>query len=120
MSNKQDIIHLLFSPEWRVDRMQFFVVNLVLIIVWIGLMFLLGGSMMSMGQGAGIQKAMVTWGMMGLIIMIIYLVMTYISVIITIKRLRDIGLSPWLVLLYLVPIVGFVFFIYLLVAPSKE
>lgn len=42
------------------------------------------------------------------------------GVLLTLKRLRSIRLSPWLVLLFFVPVVKIIFFLLLCVLPSRE
>ena len=44
----------------------------------------------------------------------------YTPIVLTIKRLRDLGKSPWLTLLFFVPVVGFFFWLYLLLAPGVK
>lgn len=43
-----------------------------------------------------------------------------VGVLLTLKRLRSIGLSPWLVLIFFVPVVKLFFFLLLSVLPSRE
>ena len=43
-----------------------------------------------------------------------------VGVLLTLKRLRSIHLSPWLVLLFFVPVVKIIFFLLLCVLPSRE
>ncbi len=120
-SNKQNLLALLFVPEGKIDRMQFFLMNLWLLVLGILLMFLAGGGIMfSANKGGMASSTVMAGGIMGLVMLVFSLLMFYISVVITIKRLRDAGLSPWFVVLYFVPFVNLLLFIYLLIAPSKE
>ena len=44
----------------------------------------------------------------------------YVGIVLTIKRLRDLGKTPWLTLLFFVPIISFFFWLYLLLAPGVK
>ncbi len=84
-------------------------------------MFLAGGGiMLSANKGGMASSTVMAGGVMGLVMLVFSLLMFYISVVITIKRLRDAGLSPWFVVLYFVPFANLLLFIYLLIAPSKQ
>lgn len=87
------------------------VIAIVLAIVLVVLTFALGAVSDTLGQIMGIIMAVV-FG-------VYYLGLLLPSLGIAVRRLRDGGFSPWLILLNLIPIGGLIVFI-LLCLPSKE
>ena len=54
------------------------------------------------------------------LMLFISLAMLYVAVVISIRRLHDLNLSGWIVLVMLVPIVNILALVYLLFAPGKD
>lgn len=54
-----------------------------------------------------------------LVLLLVATVFIWLGVALTLRRLRDCGLSPWLVLLFYVPVVNLFFFLLLSLLPSR-
>jgi len=93
-----DPFTLAFVPGGRIGRLNYFLVFLALFLVsllaLIVMIFTVGFSILASGNpgAAGMGMAM---GMTFLSIVALYLVSQYVSVVVTVKRLHDIGLSGW-------------------------
>jgi uncharacterized membrane protein YhaH (DUF805 family) len=95
-----------FSVEGRIGRMRYLAWSMVLLFACIP----------AMGISALLTQASQALGMVLLIASCIAL--AFVMVVITAKRLHDLGWSAWLMLLNLVPVVNTIFSILILVMPG--
>ena len=95
-----------FSVEGRIGRMRYLAWSMVLLFACIP----------AMGISALLTQASQALGMLLLIASCIAL--AFVMVVITAKRLHDLGWSAWLMLLNLVPVVNTIFSILILVMPG--
>lgn len=95
-----------FSVEGRIGRMRYLAWSMVLLFACIP----------TMGISALLTQASQALGMLLLIASCIAL--AFVMVVITAKRLHDLGWSAWLMLLNLVPVVNTIFSILILVMPG--
>lgn len=87
-----EFMELLFSFKGKIGRLKFLGFGVLYAFLYL---FILGS----------------TSDLVGGLATVAYL---YISTTLSVKRLRDIGYSPWLILLYIVPIAGIVLYFMLL------
>ena len=102
-----------FSWKGKFNRGEFIVsiaANLA-----IGLLF---GIIFAIGVALG-NKSVALAAIGGLIGLAMIMAVTVAGLGSVIRRVHDLGISPWLMLLALVPLANFVWIIYLLVAPGK-
>ena len=119
MAEKQSLLQLLFSPHGRLNRLQYFLIWLgIFVSFWVIIALMWGTAVIFGGEGGDMNNFV--WGTLGILLLVYMVLVTYIGIVTAIKRLRDIGWSPWLVLLFLVPIVNLILGLLLLVMPSKE
>lgn len=95
-----------FSVEGRIGRMRYLAWSMVLLFACIP----------AMGISALLTQASQALGMLLLIASCIAL--AFVMVVITAKRLHDLGWSAWLMLLNLVPVVNTIFSILIMVMPG--
>jgi len=57
--------------------------------------------------------------MIAALVAILFVPLSWIAIVNYIRRPHDLGRSGWLILVMFVPIVNFLFFIYMLFAPGK-
>lgn len=128
-----NIIKLFFSYEGRIKRLPFLIGQIVIIVItrlslyYSGVMdYLIKGDYLS-GNMQGFLEIKLFSVYSGFQLWLIYtlfilsmLVLIYSTVCLDMKRFRDIGHSPWFVLLCFVPIVNLVTLLYLLFWPSKK
>ncbi|SPL72483.1 DUF805 domain-containing protein [Acinetobacter stercoris] len=103
------------SPNGRFGRLSYLawncLIGLSISIVFYLISFIIPIPLLSIGEN-GISAA-------GLIILvIIYLITIYFSIIFLIRRIHDLNKSGWLSLLILVPLVNIIFALYALFAPG--
>lgn len=100
------MMDLFFSFKGRINRAKFWLGNVALMIVYIILMVISGASMSAVTvspqgeiQGGG-------FGVVGIVVMIVYIAMIWPSLAIGVKRWHDRDKSGWWVLIAFVPIIG--------------
>lgn len=99
------MMDLFFSFNGRINRAKFWLGNVALWVVYVILMIVGGGGMMmSMDPNAPPSGAGI--GIMGIIVLIIYIAMIWPALAIGVKRWHDRDKSGWWVLIALVPIIG--------------
>ncbi len=87
---------LLFSFDGRINRAKF----------WLGTACLFVGYLVLAGISAATMSPDGSMGVVGIIVLIIYLAMIWPSVAIGVKRFHDRDKSGWWVLIALVPFIG--------------
>jgi uncharacterized membrane protein YhaH (DUF805 family) len=102
-----------FSWKGKFNRGEF-IVSIATSLV-ISLLF---GIVIGVGAALG-TKSVALAAVAGLFGLVMILAVTVAGLGAVIRRVHDLGVSPWLMLLALVPIANFVWIIYLLVAPGK-
>ena len=100
---------LLFSFEGRVNRARFWLVTLGIVVVEIlAFAITLGGAALSGDP----EAAMAAMGpVMGIILLIVILVLTWVALANAVKRYHDRNKSGWWVLIVFVPIIGALWYI---------
>jgi uncharacterized membrane protein YhaH (DUF805 family) len=101
-----------FSPSGRFGRLSYIAWGMLMgIAVWI-VMLVFGGGMAAMGP-----ENLATMGPMLIVLQLVMLVPT---ILFAIRRLHDINAAGWWSLLFLVPIVNFVFILVLIFKAGSE
>lgn len=101
-----------FSPKGRFGRLSYIAWGVLLgILGWIAMM-VFGGGMAAMGPE--------NMAAMGPTIIVLQLIMLVPTILFAIRRLHDFNASGWWSLLFLVPIVNFVFILVLLLKGGTE
>ena len=92
-----------FSFEGQIRRMPYFLTNLVCSLLLLP-----------------VEKASSALSGLALLVLLAWtLAVMWVQLAAAVKRCRDAGFNPWLVLLFLVPIANFVFGLILLFKPTK-
>ncbi len=95
---------LLFSFQGRVNRAKFWLVHLAAwVIVAVVFGVILGGAAMSSDPRAALASVGVVGG---LVLLVVYILMIWISLAIAAKRWHDRNKSAWWILIAFVPVVG--------------
>jgi uncharacterized membrane protein YhaH (DUF805 family) len=94
-SSKDSFLQKFCSPKWRMNRMAYFLYNLILWIIFFGLIVLLWLSWL-----------LDWWLISEIIFIIIALAYLYLYIILLIKRLHDINAPGWVSLIFLMFSVG--------------
>lgn len=103
----QNFLNMLFSPQGTLSRFHYIICQLILLFLTIcGLILFLYPSLSSLFDLARSTSNDLSWfgnifmtiSGLGLLILCVYM-----AFVLDIKRLRDVGWSPWLVLLRLIP-----------------
>ncbi|MBX3500562.1 MAG: DUF805 domain-containing protein [Alphaproteobacteria bacterium] len=97
---------LFFSFNGRINRAKFWLGTVALFVVYVILMVIGGGGMMMSIDPNNPQAASGGMGIMGIVILIVYIAMIWPSLAIGVKRFHDRDKSGWWVLIALVPIIG--------------
>lgn len=97
---------LFFSFNGRINRAKFWLGNVALIVVYTILMVVGGAGMMAGFDPNNPQASSGGMGVMGIVILIVYIAMIWPSLAIGIKRWHDRDKSGWWVLIAFVPIIG--------------
>lgn len=97
---------LLFSFNGRINRAKFWLGTVCLIVVYVILAIISSVTMapMTVSQSGQVQGG--GMGIVGIIVLIIYIAMIWPSVALGVKRFHDRDKSGWWVLISLVPIIG--------------
>ena len=105
------MMDLFFSFNGRINRAKFWLGNVALIVVYIILMVISGAAMGTVTvspsgeiQGGGL-------GIVGIIVLIVYIAMIWPSLAIGVKRWHDRDKSGWWVLIAFVPIIGGIWYL---------
>ena len=104
-----------FTVNGRIGRLRFLAWTLVLSLA----LFAIVGALFTVGVGiaaASPTAAIIIGSLLGLVLLV---ASVWMSVLITVQRLHDLGWSGWLWFLNLVPIVGSIFPILLIVLPGN-
>jgi uncharacterized membrane protein YhaH (DUF805 family) len=99
------MMDLFFSFNGRINRAKFWLGNVALWVVYVILMLIGGGGMM-MSMDPNAPPSGAGMGVMGIVVLIIYIAMIWPALAIGIKRWHDRDKSGWWVLIALVPIIG--------------
>ena len=111
-----DLKWVYFSSNGRIARLSYFLYGLILGVV--GAVFAIAFKFMeehSSSANAG-SPADVLLMVFALVYIVLLIVIVYCSIVMMIKRLHDLDMSGWFTLLSMIPIVGLIFYIYLLFA----
>ena len=100
------MMDLFFSFNGRINRAKFWLGNVALWVVYVILMIVGGGGMMMSFDPNNPQAAGGGMGVMGIIVLIVYIAMIWPALAIGVKRWHDRDKSGWWVLIALVPIIG--------------
>jgi uncharacterized membrane protein YhaH (DUF805 family) len=95
---------LLFSFQGRVNRAKFWLVNLGLVVVEAIVFGIAGGGAMMSEDPTAVSAS--SFGVMGIVALLFFIVFFWIGLAIAVKRWHDRGKSGWWVLIALVPVVG--------------
>ncbi len=125
-----NILSLLFSPKGKVDRLRYFLAGLILFFIkynfdrviaevffdvqWFIEYYIRQPDYVN-AQGELPEKFQHFY----LFLLATAIPFIYMGVVLTIKRLRDIGMTAWASLLFFVPFINLLFFAILSVLPSK-
>jgi uncharacterized membrane protein YhaH (DUF805 family) len=98
---------LLFSFQGRVNRAKFWLVHIAMwVVVAVVFGVVLGGAAMSSDPTAA-AAALASVGVVGgLVLLVVYILMVWISLAIAAKRWHDRNKSAWWILIAFVPVVG--------------
>lgn len=100
---------LLFSFQGRVNRAKFWLIHLAMWVVMIVVVgATLGGAVMSSDPAAALASVGVV---AGLVLLVVYVLMIWISLALAAKRWHDRNKSAWWILIALVPVVGGLWFL---------
>jgi uncharacterized membrane protein YhaH (DUF805 family) len=94
---------LLFSFQGRVNRAKFWLANLGLAVLE-GIVFGVAGGTMASGDPSDISMS--SFGVMGIIAFLLFIVFFWIGLAIAVKRWHDRGKSGWWVFIAFVPVIG--------------
>jgi uncharacterized membrane protein YhaH (DUF805 family) len=95
---------LLFSFQGRVNRAKFWLVNIVVVVVVTIIIDVLFGGVAASGDP---RAAIASVGIVGgIIALVLYIVLFWISLAIAVKRCHDRNRSGWFILLSFVPILN--------------
>jgi uncharacterized membrane protein YhaH (DUF805 family) len=97
---------LLFSFNGRINRAKFWLGTVCLLVVYIILAVISSVTMSPMTVSPSGQMEGGGMGIVGIIVLIIYIAMIWPSVALGVKRFHDRDKSGWWVLISLVPIIG--------------
>lgn len=97
---------LFFSFNGRINRAKFWLGNLALMVVYLILAGISAATMSTMTVSPSGQAQGGGMGIIGIIVLIVYIAMIWPSLAIGIKRWHDRDKSGWWVLIALVPIIG--------------
>ena len=100
------MMDLFFSFNGRINRAKFWLGNVALWVVYVILMIIGGAGMTASFDPNNPQAAGAGMGVMGIIILIVYIAMLWPALAIGVKRWHDRDKSGWWVLIALVPIIG--------------
>ena len=104
----QGLIQFLFIPKGRIKRLEFFLSNVLLSLF----LFVLVTFIQKIANNNDIFIA--------LFFLFLACLSAYVSIVLTIKRCHDVNLSGWFYFLYFVPLVNFIFILYLLFRASVD
>jgi uncharacterized membrane protein YhaH (DUF805 family) len=94
---------LLFGFQGRVNRAKFWLVNIALVVVEAILFGAAGGATMMSDDP---MAAMPSFGLMGIVCLIVLVAIVWIGLAIAVKRWHDRNKSGWWVLIAFVPVIG--------------
>jgi uncharacterized membrane protein YhaH (DUF805 family) len=111
------LLSLLFSPKGKIDRLEFLGGYLFTIFVPAALLYWGGylGSSMQHPDGDDLLKLLEAC-----IYLLSVFIFVFVTIVLAIKRLRDMGLTAWLTIFFLVPVVGFFMKIVAISKPGKN
>ena len=92
------MLQVLFSLDGRINRLRFWLYNLIPVLTWVVMLLVIGGA--SEGSSESIQTTLKA------ILFVIWVLCVWIALAIHVKRWHDLDRSGWLALLVLVPYLG--------------
>lgn len=113
----------LFTHQGRIGRMRYFVYSSVVSLAIFAalavaalVLFLVGGLLSLIGLPVEVLSGI------GILIGVVLYIVAIVQIVrwVALRRLHDLGLSGWMLLLMLVPLVNFIFGLYMIFAPSKQ
>ena len=105
----------LWRPEGRLGVRSYWARQLVLALIFLVPLGMLGGAYFAMFGGGEPNVVLI-----GLVVLAVSLPYMWMSTVLTARRLHDVALSGWWMLLFLVPLVGILFSLYALLKPGAE
>ncbi len=105
------MMDLFFSFNGRINRAKFWLGNVALIGVYIVLMIISGASMSAVTVSPSGEIQGGGFGVVGIIVLIVYIAMIWPSLAIGVKRWHDRDKSGWWVLIAFVPLIGGIWYL---------
>ena len=96
--------NLLFSFQGRVNRAKFWLVAVAMIVVEMVVFGLTGGAALMSGDPQAAMSS--AGGVVGIVWLILFIVVFWISLAMAVKRYHDRNKSGWWILIVLVPAIG--------------
>jgi len=100
---------LLFSFQGRVNRAKFWLINLGVIVAEAIVFGVAGGSAMITDDPA--NMTMPSFGLLGIIGVLVFIVLFWVSLAVAVKRWHDRNKSGWWVFIALVPVIGGIWYL---------
>lgn len=106
-----------FSTSGRIGRLRYLAYGIAIGLGLLAVVMLLAGLLAAILN----EDTDVFVGVVGLgLAVLVYVVILVFNIILGVRRLHDLNMSGWMLLIYLIPVVNIFFALYMVFAPGKE